>query len=110
MSNCSAVNAALAELGFHGSYRPQDITFLLKACDIQPTPVAENERLIQSGLKHYSEMISEEKPPTDEHMAHFQRRSPAPRLPGRDTLQNGAFRGTHRRMTILAVIVTLQIQ
>ena len=36
MSNCSAVNAALAELGFHGSYRPQDITFLLKACDIQP--------------------------------------------------------------------------
>ncbi|WP_374571850.1 cysteine protease StiP family protein [Acinetobacter sp.] len=72
MSNCSAVNAALAELGFHGSYRPQDITFLLKACDIQPTPVAEKERLIQSGLKHYSEMISEEKPPTAEHMAHFQ--------------------------------------
>lgn len=72
MSNLSNINQTLANLGFHGSYRPQDITFLLNVTELQPTPVAEKERLIQSGKKHYSEMISEEKAPSPEHLKHFQ--------------------------------------
>lgn len=62
----------LEQLGFHGSYRPEDITFILKIADIQPTPVEEKERLIQSGQKHYSQMISMEKAPSDQHLQHFE--------------------------------------
>lgn len=58
----------LKELGFHGSYNPDDVTFLLKLTDLEPTDVAEKERLIQSGQMHYSEMISKENAPTDKHM------------------------------------------
>lgn len=72
MSNLNDINPILANLGFHGSYRPEDITFLLNITQIKATPVAEKERLIQSGKKHYSEMISEEKAPTAEHLKHFQ--------------------------------------
>ena len=71
MSNLNEINPTLANLGFHGSYRPEDITFLLNIIQLKPTPVAEKERLIQSGQKHYSEMISEEKAPTAEHLKHF---------------------------------------
>ena len=62
----------LNTLGFHGSYRPQDVTFLLNIDDIEPTPLAEKEYLIQSGKKHYSQMISVEHPPSKEQMRHFQ--------------------------------------
>lgn len=72
MSNLNDINQTLANLGFHGSYHPQDITFLLNITQLKPTPVAEKERLIQSGKKHYSEMISEEKAPSPEHLKHFQ--------------------------------------
>ena len=61
----------LSTLGFHGSYRPQDVTFLLQIDDLEPTPLAEKEYLIQSGEKHYSQMISVEQPPSDEQMRHF---------------------------------------
>lgn len=56
-----------------GSYRPEDIHFLLRQVELQPTEVEEKERLIQSGKKHYSEMISLEQPPSDEHLALFNR-------------------------------------
>ena len=46
----------LQSLGFHGSYRPEDITFLLKQNVIQPTDVTQKERLIKSGEAHYSQI------------------------------------------------------
>jgi hypothetical protein len=58
---------------FHGSYKPDDVTFLLKAVDIATTGVAEKERAIQSGEQHYSEMLSDEKDPTPEYMQLFDR-------------------------------------
>lgn len=45
---------------FSGSYASEDVTFLLKRVQLVPTPVEEKERLIQTGVAHYSEMISEE--------------------------------------------------
>ncbi|MBC7475263.1 MAG: hypothetical protein H7263_13295, partial [Candidatus Sericytochromatia bacterium] len=45
---------------FHGSYKSDDVTFLLKPINIQETDILSKEKLIQSGSKHYSEMISQE--------------------------------------------------
>jgi hypothetical protein len=56
-----------------GSYRSDDVVFLLKEMDLAPTDVEEKERLIQSGEKHYSEMISVESPPSTQHMALYQK-------------------------------------
>lgn len=50
--------------GFSGSYDPSDITFLLQNVAISSTDIAEKEAAIQAGTRHYSEMISEEKAPT----------------------------------------------
>lgn len=58
-------------LGFSGSYHAEDVVFLLKKMDIQPTDVQEKERLIQSGQMHYSQMISLEKAPTKQHWSCF---------------------------------------
>src|SRR6266699_3418552 len=49
---------------FSGSYLPDDVIFLLKQVTLATTPVEEKERLIQSGRKHYSEMISGERLPS----------------------------------------------
>lgn len=48
---------------FSGSYAPADVTFLLKPVSLAATDVQAKERLIQSGRRHYSEMISAEAPP-----------------------------------------------
>jgi hypothetical protein len=56
---------------FSGSYDPADVTFLLKLVDISDTPVAEKERLIQSGRRHYSEMITRERLPSAEYLRVF---------------------------------------
>jgi hypothetical protein len=45
---------------FSGSYDPDDVIFLLNPARIEPTEIAEKERLIQSGARHYSEMLSAE--------------------------------------------------
>ncbi|MFP4279785.1 MAG: cysteine protease StiP family protein, partial [Halochromatium sp.] len=58
--------------GFHGSYRPEDVRFLLTPIRLEPTPVAEKERLIQSGQRHYSEMLSHESLPSPRYMALFE--------------------------------------
>lgn len=55
-------------MSFHGSYAPEDVTFLLKPAEIGFVGVEEKERLIQSGARHYSEMISPEKVPEDAYM------------------------------------------
>ncbi len=48
---------------FSGSYAPDDVEILLKPVEIAPTGVQEKEELIQSGAKHYSEMLSDEAVP-----------------------------------------------
>ena len=57
---------------FCGSYRPGDVTFLLKR--LPPLPfvdVARKEQLIQSGSRHYSEMLSPEALPSPRYLAVF---------------------------------------
>lgn len=59
-------------MSFHGSYRHEDVEFLLK-----PIPMTliestlDKERLIQSGARHYSEMLSPEKLPSDRYRQLF---------------------------------------
>ncbi len=57
---------------FHGSYLPSDVTFLLKPLtNVTLLEVAAKEQLIQSGAKHYSEMISPEQQPSTAYMQLF---------------------------------------
>lgn len=59
-------------MNFCGSYRPDDVTFLLKR--LAPLPfvdVTRKEQLIQSGAKHYSEMLSPESLPSPRYLAIF---------------------------------------
>jgi hypothetical protein len=49
---------------FSGSYPPDDVEFLLKQITIDNTPIAIKEALIQSGKKHYSQMLSHESLPS----------------------------------------------
>ena len=65
----------IAATSFHGSYAPDDVTFLLQPLSAQHThtvdDLLEKERLIQSGERHYSEMITPEQPPTAAYLALF---------------------------------------
>lgn len=58
---------------FSGSYAPEDVTFLLKPLTVNYTDVEEKERLIQSGERHYSEMISIEKAPDQRYLDLYER-------------------------------------
>ena len=49
---------------FSGSYDASDVQFLLKPIEMEMTPVDQKEALIQSGKKHYSDMLSQEPAPT----------------------------------------------
>jgi hypothetical protein len=57
---------------FHGSYAPEDVTFLLKPAQVALTDVATKEALIQSGARHYSEMLSEERLPDARYLALYE--------------------------------------
>ncbi len=57
---------------FAGSYDPADVTFLLKRVEIAPTAVADKEAAIQSGRRHYSEMVGHEAPPSPAYEALFE--------------------------------------
>jgi hypothetical protein len=57
---------------FSGSYHTDDVAFLLRRVSMDMTPVAEKERLIQSGQAHYSDMLSQEPEPSEQHLAIFQ--------------------------------------
>lgn len=65
----------VAAPSFHGSYAADDVTFLLQPLSAQRThtvnDLLEKERLIQSGERHYSEMITLEQPPTAAYLALF---------------------------------------
>ncbi len=56
---------------FHGSYLPEDVTFLLKPISIEMTSVADKEERIQSGKSHYSEMLSPESLPSASYLEVF---------------------------------------
>ena len=57
---------------FSGSYLSADVEFLLKPVALEPTPVEEKERRIQTGVTHYSEMISEERRPDARYLSLFE--------------------------------------
>lgn len=59
-------------MSFHGSYSPTDVEFLLKPIEIEfVLDINHKESLIQSGKRHYSEMLSPEQPPSKEYLALF---------------------------------------
>ena len=75
---------------FSGSYLPQDVHFLLTPVEMEMTPVDQKEALIQSGARHYSDMLSQEPEPTEWHLDLFSR-----------TLEQGATR-LAKEVTMLA--------
>lgn len=59
---------------FSGSYAAGDVQFLLKPLEMAPiADVVEKERLIQSGQRHYSEIVGVEKQPSAQYLALFHR-------------------------------------
>ena len=59
-------------MSFSGSYQAQDVTFLLKPLPLADfVDVADKEALIQSGRRHYSEMLSPERLPSRRYLAVF---------------------------------------
>lgn len=60
-------------MSFPGSYRAGEVDFLLTRLQAQEfTSVHEKERLIQSGQRHYSQMLSPESAPSPRYMAVFE--------------------------------------
>lgn len=60
-------------MNFSGSYRADDVSFLLKPLPLQGfVDVAEKEYLIQSGQRHYSEMLSPESLPSARYLGVFE--------------------------------------
>ncbi len=57
---------------FSGSYRPEDTVFLLKPISMDTVDVATKERLIQSGQRHYSELLAPERAPDPRYLALFE--------------------------------------
>ena len=55
-------------MSFSGSYLPTDVDFLLEINDFQEISILEKERLIQTGEKHYSEVLTEEMDFPDEYL------------------------------------------
>ena len=59
-------------MNFSGSYRSGDVRFLLKPLDMLDfVDIPEKERLIQSGQRHYSEMLSPESLPSARYLQVF---------------------------------------
>ncbi len=56
---------------FTGSYNAEDVQFLLKPMAMQDTPVHIKEALIQSGKKHYSQMLTHESLPSENYLPLF---------------------------------------
>lgn len=56
---------------FHGSYLPSDVNFLLEIEDFKEISILEKEELIQTGKKHYSEVLTEEMDFSEEYMRLF---------------------------------------
>ncbi|WP_202906901.1 cysteine protease StiP domain-containing protein [Vibrio mexicanus] len=54
-----------------GSYELNDCQFLLEEVNCEYSTIEEKEMLIQSGKRHYSELLSQEAKPTDEYQKLF---------------------------------------
>lgn len=101
--NVVAVHTA----GFHGSYDPSDVEFLLRPVAITPVGIAEKERLIQSGRRHYSEMLSAEAAPSPAYTALYRSALKAgARRFGRDTasLALALFKGRGQPVTLVSLV------
>lgn len=61
------------DMTFSGIYPKEDITFLLEPIEMEMTDIEEKERLIQSGEKHYSQMLSQEPEPSDDHISIYEK-------------------------------------
>jgi hypothetical protein len=74
MSCSEAVGAARgnAKVPFSGSYRLEDCQFLLTPLAMEAVSVTDKERLIQSGARHYSEMLTPEELPSPQYLALFE--------------------------------------
>jgi len=64
-------------MSFSGSYLPTDVDFLLEINDFQEISILEKERLIQTGEKHYSEVLTEEMDFPDEYLDLFDKKQNA---------------------------------
>lgn len=94
-------------IGFPGSYAPGDVTFLLKTVEIAPTEVGEKERLIQSGARHYSEMVSREAEPGPDYLDIYRRalEAGAGRMASDVArLARALYRGPGRPVTLLSLV------
>jgi len=80
---------------FSGSYRKGDVEFLLTPVIIELTSIEEKEALIQSGKKHYSDMLSQEPAPTAYHLDLFTK-----------AYSNGAHRLATEVMMLAKALVT----
>jgi hypothetical protein len=67
VSTIGTIEPSLAP--FSGSYDPDDVVFLMQPVALAPTEVAAKERLIQSGARHYSEMVPHERVPGEAYLA-----------------------------------------
>ena len=56
---------------FSGSYAPEEVSFLMRRMQLETTALEQREKLIQSGQRHYSEMIGPEDAPTRGRMRLF---------------------------------------
>ncbi len=56
---------------FSGSYASSEVEFLLRRMQLKTTSLEEREHLIQSGKRHYSEMIGPEDAPTRDRLRLF---------------------------------------
>lgn len=56
---------------FSGSYKTGQVEFLLRPLVMTMTNIKEKEQLIQSGQRHYSEMLSQEPEPSPRHLHIF---------------------------------------
>lgn len=65
--------AEIMKTGFPGSYRSGEVEFLLSPLQMETTSLEDRERLIQSGQRHYSEMIGPEDAPNRERLRLFRR-------------------------------------
>ena len=61
----------MKNIDFSGSYLKSDVIFLLKVIEIETSNIERKESEIQSGRKHYSEMISPEYRPSKEYLDIF---------------------------------------
>ncbi len=93
---------------FCGSYRPDDVEFLLKRLAQQPfVDVAHKEHLIQSGARHYSEMLSPEALPSSRYLQVFEDAYTANRQQmARDCLSLAALIAAQRsgRITLVSLV------